>query len=460
MLQIESKIKATAKKNKRWNYKTIWFNAWQNDKAESLWATFALTFIEELASSMPLHRMFWAKAKLTLYRFNWGGGLFAVVQAFGIMVAFFGLGFAAIAKHTEIFAFVEHFGSSHDTPTDVGFVGGLGAVVAALTPLASRLKMTLSSPVIKELRKYVESPDYRSNVNFINQFKTDFSKIVKSYVGSEGRVYVFIDDLDRCDVPGAANLAEALNLLLSASGENLIFVIGLDRNIVAAGLSAKYASVLPYLGIGVDEKDGRKRNEYGQAFLEKFIQVPFLVPRPTESAIEEWLTKLNQTPKKDEDKPAIPADSAVSVEAERYLVKIGGDTSDFQKTINEFAELLDFNPRKMKVFSNVLRLRMIVAYETGLLKQVTPKQIAFFTAIVTKWPHITDYLARDDSESPLKKLIDQKKDLDPDFKYWSERPNLMNYLQKHREELLKFDIKPLMSISPRVRTMPRPGELR
>ncbi|MBW4630207.1 MAG: hypothetical protein KME49_33035 [Brasilonema octagenarum HA4186-MV1] len=64
----------------------------------------------------------------------------------------------------------------------------------------------------------------------------------------------------------------------------------MDREKVAAGLAVKSKDILPYLplsSIATDEKNKNNRNsrlsgmEYGYSFLEKFIQIPFQVPQPT-----------------------------------------------------------------------------------------------------------------------------------------------------------------------------------
>jgi len=50
---------------------------------------------------------------------------------------------------------------------------------------------------------------------------------------------VFIDDLDRCEVPKAADLMQAINLMIG-DGSPLFFIIGLDRGKVAASIAFKY----------------------------------------------------------------------------------------------------------------------------------------------------------------------------------------------------------------------------
>ncbi|WP_082093122.1 P-loop NTPase fold protein [Methanosarcina siciliae] len=93
--------------------------------------------------------------------------------------------------------------------------------------------------------------------------------MIKSYVG-DSKVYVFIDDLDRCEVPKAAELMQAINLMISDDSK-VYFSLGMDRKVISAGLAAKNEKVVGYL-----EVEGI---EFGYEFIEKFIQLPFKVPR-------------------------------------------------------------------------------------------------------------------------------------------------------------------------------------
>src|SRR5262249_45978046 len=79
-------------------------------------------------------------------------------------------------------------------------------------------------------------------------------------------------------------LIKAVNLLI-ADDPRLVFILGMDRDKVAAGLAVKYEKMLPYLpwGDGSASESERKRRsglEFGDAFLQKFIQLPFRVPDP------------------------------------------------------------------------------------------------------------------------------------------------------------------------------------
>ena len=97
-----------------------------------------------------------------------------------------------------------------------------------------------------DLTKYLESPNYKKEVAFIEKFHDDFSKIVNAYAGKDEKIYVFIDDLDRCELGKSADLLQALNLMIS-NDPNIIFFLGMDREKVAAAITFKQKHVLPYL---------------------------------------------------------------------------------------------------------------------------------------------------------------------------------------------------------------------
>ena len=175
----------------------------------------------------------------------------------------------------------------------VGFAGtkavqGLSAFAIGLWAVA-KAKHLIGNPLSDDLKKYIRNNAYEDKISFIDRFQTDFAHILACYAGGS-RVFVFIDDLDRCEVPRAAELMQAINLLLSADQPvldqvgfdtkdraKLFFLLGIDREIVAAGIAAKNVAVLPYLAGGrfSASTPGRSGLDFGYAYLEKFIQIPF-----------------------------------------------------------------------------------------------------------------------------------------------------------------------------------------
>lgn len=59
------------------------------------------------------------------------------------------------------------------------------------------------------------------------RFRDFFEKAIAEVIGSDGRMVIFIDDLDRCEGEVAYRLLETLKLYLNA--RNCIYVLGLDQ---------------------------------------------------------------------------------------------------------------------------------------------------------------------------------------------------------------------------------------
>lgn len=97
---------------------------------------------------------------------------------------------------------------------------------------------------------------------FVNRFENEFDALVRQYVGAEGYLVVFIDDLDRCLPDNAIEVMEALKLYLDRA--NCVFVVGAEPEIIEEAIRRRYNDN-PSLA-AVD-------------YLEKIIQVPFVLPR-------------------------------------------------------------------------------------------------------------------------------------------------------------------------------------
>jgi hypothetical protein len=221
----------------------------------------------------------------------------------------------------------------------------------------------LGNPLSYDIAKCVRNLKYEDRVAFIDRFQNDFSDIIKSYAGDNARIFVFIDDLDRCEVPKAAELLQAINLLLSADQGNLFFILGLDREMVAAGIAAKNEKVLPYLAAGRASQPKKADFhqvgiEYGYSFMEKFVQVPFRVLSPAENEINSWVRNLTGLEN---------LNPTLAGRPDGVDIRAGSDPEQFQEVVERMAELFEFNPRRLKQFINLFRLRVMIALSTDVL---------------------------------------------------------------------------------------------
>lgn len=394
LLQLQNELKKQSNTGAKNYY--VRFNAWRSDKDEALWAAFALTFIRQLEQDIGVFNRTVANIRLLWNRFDWKKGRLQIFQFALLLLTFVVLtGYAIL--NPEIIS----------NPTPVSVAIALPWLAAAYFGY-NKGTAIFGNPLSYDLSKYVRDLKYEDKVAFIDRFQEDFAAIVRSYVGDGGRVFVFIDDLDRCEVPRAAELLQAINLLLSADQSNLFFVLGLDREMVAAGIAAKNEKILPYLSAAQTTTSPAKEDSYrigiayGYSFLDKLIQVPFRVPQPDEREIKNWVSKLTDAAKADDSSSVANRPMLNSIELRRGL-----DPDGFEEVVEFVAHAFKFNPRRLKQFINTLRLRILIALSTGVFvpapqstgnasraEGITIQQLGLFTAVLMRWPKLAADLAQ------------------------------------------------------------------
>ena len=304
--------------------RTVWFNAWRHDKAEAVWTAFALSFIKQISTPpvqtrQAYYQIFLECLKLAKSHFNLKKGwldllktvaiaLFIIWIAFFVICATLAIPFILLIDGIERFKlFLQAF--KHPDQLLQAFLYLLGIVssgtlsLAGILILLKKLPAIIGNPKINLIKYFnlierLKSPDYHKQSALIEEFHEDFAKIVKAYIGDD-RVFVFIDDLDRCEHSKSADLMQAINLMI-ADVPSIVFILGMDRPKIAASLAVKYESILAHLPSETPEIDpdilarysASKGLAYGYTFIEKFIQLPFQVPQPSQANFERFLDKL------------------------------------------------------------------------------------------------------------------------------------------------------------------------
>ncbi|MCH7625635.1 MAG: hypothetical protein IIC83_06900 [Chloroflexi bacterium] len=321
---------------------------------------------------------------------------------------------------------------------------GTGGFVVLLVNLLSRAKTIFGNPLEIDLKQYIRSPNYEDRVTFIEQFDTDLERVTEAFAGGR-RIYVFIDDLDRAEVPKAADLMKALSMMIPSS-RNAIFILGMDREKVAAGLAVKNERLLPYIGSVDSSSPGsarlrsrRQRGlEYGRSYIEKFIQLSVAVPRPGEVEIRNyidsiaspttaaslpdsswmprrlwhWLMdtisriakRLRLQSRTQTEPPATPTEHSDGssgtggggtgqTQSRTIQIVEGDDRETLQRIVGVLAPALDNNPRRIKHFINLFRFRAYIGEATGLFddtisgtQTITLEQLAKYVVIMLRWP--------------------------------------------------------------------------
>lgn len=507
------------------------FNAWRHDKEDALWASFALEFVTQLSRQLTPAERWRARAKLLSRRSGWPARL-AMLRAAALLLLLVSLtgalvSIAAAGGFSHFLNYVSEGGA-----LDPGKVfrllaegSGVAGYVAFLLFVIHKLRDYIGDPLALSIQQHLETPDYKGRVSFIESFHADFNNIVETYAGRE-KIYVFVDDLDRTEVPKAADLMQALNLLIAES-QNLIFIIGMDREKVAAGLAVKYEKLLPYLASAATLAEGDGKGgarpaptpdgqpaaktptasdsadglEYGYTFIEKFIQIPFRVPQPGEPELRKMLAGLSRKRGKDgEEQPDEPARTKAVVKVEpgqsppdartaavdgsdreamrripavrdiivgrptsaaqapgggsvpaapgaadeqaakaaeaareasaRFKSGASGDSERVKAIALMVAPALDNNPRRIKQFLNLFRLRAYIAANTQVDRAFTYEQLGKFVAISLRWPRlVADFEDNASLLADLEKAALQENAVGTVADYLKRRPVMIRLLK-------------------------------
>jgi hypothetical protein len=277
------------------DFRTITFNAWREDKVESMWAAFALHFIKELTKELGHIERFKANARLRWKRFDLSKGWFSIVKTILLLILFLYLAITILSNFHAFGTVIKN--DKVNFLAVLSNLGGAGVIIGILFFLGKVAEVT-GNPFKADLQKFVNAPNYSGNVALIEEFHRDFKNTVDILTKDKEKIFIFIDDLDRAEIPKAAELMQGLNMMISDS-PRLIFIIGMDREKVAAGVAAKYKELLPFLnpdnGVLNTPDSLRQARNFGYSFLEKFIQLSFQVPIASENFVKTFINSLSNS---------------------------------------------------------------------------------------------------------------------------------------------------------------------
>jgi energy-coupling factor transporter ATP-binding protein EcfA2 len=174
----------------------------------------------------------------------------------------------------------------------------------------------------------------------VEQFLTNFKRLVET-LAVKRKIYVFIDDLDRCLPDSALEVFEAIKLFLDAP--QCTYVVALDREVIRRGLGIRYPS--PSGGaIDVDE------------YIEKTISLSF-------------------------DLPTLGRDDGVSL-----IMHCAGAADIDAVQSRRIVALLGTNPRRLKRFGRSLSVLFTLAAsmkdkEVGALSPRRPEDRDLFVKL-------------------------------------------------------------------------------
>ncbi len=388
---------------------TVHFNVWRHDKVESMWAAFALHFIKELLHKHDPWPRIWLNFKLRWNRFRWIKEWFSVVKML-VLLGFYVFLTVLFFKHGEQFAQAMFKDDNISFEAIVPVFGGAALLVGFIF-LMIRLFEVTGNPFKIDLQKFINKPNYEGNITYIEEFLSDLEKTVETLTVKDKKakdkkaedkkkVFIFIDDLDRAEIPKAAELMQGLNMMITDNSQ-LIFIVGMDREKVAVGIAAKYKELLPFLypATSKDEAAGisfaENARSFGYQFLEKFIQLSFQIPRPSKSSVSQYISSLSQLTNGQDNSPV----QKIKYHPV-YFIADGKDDASFREVVESLAPYFDYNPRRIKQFVNIFRLKAHIAEATGLFlsadgqtESLTIPQLGKFVALNILYPEFIELLS-------------------------------------------------------------------
>jgi hypothetical protein len=430
--------------HERSQYITVYFNPWRHERDETLWATFMLVFFQTVTSKLRFRDRWYGHLTLLWRRFGWQQGRSNVLRL-GVVVLLVSLAVLLPRMATALETWLIAQGIPVPVQLDTLGTLGQGASVFALGVWTWR---NVATPIERELRSYIADPEYVNRVSFIERFHSDFGEIIRAYIRDDQRVFVFIDDLDRCPPSKVATVFQSINMMISTEDSRIFFILGMDRPKVIAAIAAKHEDIIRYLRTAekgsppsdrrvgtpddAEAEDGREGIEsresgseggvddaavgthsepseemygleYAADYLEKFVQLKFPVPNAGQEGIRNLIRELVY-PETGGSGPATdgPDSEAIPVVGGREEGEVL-PPEDLNRILEMIAPVLEPNPRTFKTFVNQFRIQAMLVGKLGLFgtPEFTTEAFAKFVCIDFHWPRLTPSLRNADFNQAL-----------------------------------------------------------
>ncbi len=327
--------------------KTIWVNVWQLSTREELWSAFLQALLTGVRERLPWHSRWRYNWKLFWDRVKWWGLMRTLlVNSYRVVIAITPILLSALWPD-------DNLQTSNDLlrlivdPVTGGIATTILAIWIVIAPAIEAAREKVSIDVDFMLKK---SP-YEVQISELQKLQNQFYTLVETWVGKEGRLIIFVDDLDRCTPDKIPEVLEAIKLFTNT--KKCVYIIGLDHKIVQDGIKTKY-----------------KFNGDAEAeeYLDKVIQIPFHIP---------------------------PLDE---VRISRYVGTEYQDVVSICQTAPEvFSKGLEPNPRKVKRVLNIYRTLWELAEareNVWEMDPVDPELLAKMVVIQNRYRNLYDQIVR------------------------------------------------------------------
>jgi hypothetical protein len=399
---------------------TVWFNAWKYQSSEQIWAGIGHAIVTQLVEKLePVQQeQFWYQLRLPhidrqaiqrkIFRYVLNNLPFTILSV--LLTILFGAGtyLLSVKDFTEL------------SLTSL-FLGG-GAGVWTISNI-KQVYNKLNTRVHGLIAEPVKAPDYTDKLGLYHQLTEDLQYIFDQLIDPEKPAVIFIDDLDRCSPNVIAEVIEAINLIMTNPivGKHCFFIFGMDAQVIAATLEDKYKNLEGKLP-GCEHAS----DSVGWYFLDKFIQLPFIIPIMQKNEKKEFLSNFFQSDEissdlsPDEKKKVIekvdlamqhqngdrigsmikaetnPANRSYIEQTliEKRIKTYKKDSVEILEQLEYLTDHLSSSPREIKRYVNLLILHNVHQYLRyhKSLEVPSNRDIAKWLLISVKWPQMIRWI--------------------------------------------------------------------
>jgi len=257
---------------------TIEFNAWVYSGSEHLWASLVTHLYRDIEKHFGL-KAHWMRLGNALKR--------SLPNALGVFAfyAVLGVALSLLLNYNEIQAATGNVQLAINAV--IGSLIG-GSALASLPVLWTALREFFDNLFLSranKLQSLAARPDFRNQIGIMADIKDEIKfirKLLKKGKGSKStRLVLLIDDLDRCEHKKAVEVLQAITLLLADDdGSPFVIILGIDARVVVRAIEENYGAMLVKAGIN------------GYEYLDKIIQLPFVIPPANQSDIDNYVDSL------------------------------------------------------------------------------------------------------------------------------------------------------------------------
>jgi predicted KAP-like P-loop ATPase len=155
-------------------------------------------------------------------------------------------------------------------------------VVGNGAELIKKAESPEGSKIVSDLKEIIKESPEKQIPAAVRDFRKDFAELIeKTKIDC---LVILIDDLDRCNPEIIIENLEAIKLFLNVP--RTAFVIGADERIVRHAIEYRYKS-----NLAVSSEIGKYENIVTD-YLEKIIQIPYRLPKLSNSDVESYMTLL------------------------------------------------------------------------------------------------------------------------------------------------------------------------